>query len=105
MNDDDLRRLIAADIATHSGEADVAARFEVALAADQQTRGLTRVIGAVSLVAVALLVLSGGYWLAAMALPPVSAGGLAVLLWAPIIAPGVLVVAALRALLLALGES
>lgn len=105
MNDDDLRRLIAGDIATHSGEADVAVRLEQALAADQQMRVLTRAVVTAALVAIALLVLSAGYWLAAMALPPLSAGDRSILLWAPIVVPGALVVVALRAVLLALGES
>lgn len=105
MNDDDLKRLIAADVADDADGAALPDRLEVALAVDRQTRGLRRAIVAASLIGVALLVLSIGYWLAAMVLPPLSDGGLGALLWAPLVVPTVLVFVALRLALLALAEN
>lgn len=104
MNDDDLKRLIAADIAEHAGDGEMARRVQTSLDAGKRSHNWRRAIFALSLVAVALLVLSGGYWLAAMVLPPIGGGGFAVLLWAPVVVLSVLILAVLRVALLALGE-
>lgn len=105
MNDDELRRLIAADIADHTCDAAIDGRLNAAIAADQRRRVARRFVVGVTLVAAALIVLSTGYWLAAAILPPLTAGGVGVLLWGPLIVLAILVIIALRSSLLALAES
>ncbi|HYD88695.1 MAG TPA: hypothetical protein VEA80_14570 [Vitreimonas sp.] len=104
MDEDRLRRILA-DGARAVDEDRVSERVAAAMASMRRLRRFLKLAASLAIIVVAGAALAGGYGQAAQVLPPIAAGGGAVILWLPAIVVAGLTLSAAYLALVALNQS